>query len=161
MKKIISAALLISLCFLTACGSSSSSSSDASSKSQSSASTSEATTEDSSSQKSGQVIYEDDNLKAEYLGVSDNAGYIMINMHFENKTDGELTVYPMDSSVNGVTVQYTSGMPATMQGGKVCNQSWAFNQDTVGIKTSSEVKSLQFKLNFGDTTTDNIDITVQ
>lgn len=158
MKKIISAAVLISLCFLTACGESSRS--EASSKSQSSASPSEAKTEDSGSQKSGQVVYEDNNLKAEYLGVSDNVGYIMINMHFENKTDEEITVLPMDSSVNGVTVQYTSGMPATMQGGKVCNQSWTFNQDTVGIKSSGEVKSLQFRLNFGDTTTDNIDITV-
>lgn len=154
MKK-ITVALLISLCFLTACSGSADSSGSAGSSSAKSE-----TSAETDSQKA-QVVYEDDSLKAEYLGVSDNAGYVLINMHFENKTDGEMTVLPMDSSVNDVAVQYTSGMPATMQAGKVCNQSWTFNQDTVGIKTSDEVKSLQFKLNFNDTTTDNIDIAVK
>lgn len=154
MKK-ITVALLISLCFLTAC----SGSADSSGSTGNSSAKSE-TSAESDSQKA-QVVYEDDSLKAEYLGVSDNAGYVLINMHFENKTDGEMTVLPMDSSVNDVAVQYTSGMPATMQAGKTCNQSWTFNQDTVGIKTSDEVKSLQFKLNFNDTTTENIDIAVK
>lgn len=117
--------------------------------------------ENTSSTSNEKVIYEDNNLKVTFLGVSDKLGYIMISARFENKTDGELTVYPMDSSVNGTMVMYVSGVPASMQAHKNFNQSWTFNQETVGIKEASEVKNLEFKLHYNDVTSNTITINLQ
>lgn len=72
----------------------------------------------------GQIIYEDNIFKATYLGISEISGVVMLNVRLENKTDSEITVYPTDSSVDDTMVQFTSGVPATMQGGKNLTQSW-------------------------------------
>ncbi len=75
-------------------------------------------------QDEGQVIYEDDYLKATYQGVSESFGYIVMTVSLENKSDGEISVLPMDSSVDDTMVQFTSGTMATIQAGKTFNQGW-------------------------------------
>ena len=42
----------------------------------------------------------------------------------ENKSNEEITILPMDSSVDGVMKQFTSGVIATIQPGKTFNQGW-------------------------------------
>lgn len=87
-----------------------------------------------------QIIYEDDALKATYLGVSETSGVVVMNVQLENKTDSEISVLPMDSSVDGVTVQFTSGTLATIQGGKIFNQGWIIgNMPTNNIEFSMSI----------------------
>lgn len=99
-------------------------------------------TENSTESNVEQVIYEDDTLKAVYLGVSENSGMQLLNVRLENKTDDEITVLPMDSSVNDTSVQFTSGVLATIQAGKMFNQSW--------IVGSNQVKTLEFSMSVND-----------
>ena len=99
-------------------------------------------------------IYSDANITATFKGCVDSFGYPMIQMWFENKSDHEITVYPIDSSVNDVMVTYTSGAPATMLPGKSCGQAWGFNQHTVGITKASEIKNVEFGLMYDDTRTE-------
>lgn len=77
-------------------------------------------TSDTSNASAEQVIYEDEYIKATYLGVSDT----IMSVSLENKSDEEITVLPMDSSVDGTMKQFTSGTLATIQPGKTFNQGW-------------------------------------
>lgn len=78
-----------------------------------------------------QVIYEDEYLKATYLGVSDT----VMSVSLENKSDEEITVLPMDSSVDGTMKQFTSGTLATIQPGKTFNQGWI-----IGATPTNEIE---------------------
>lgn len=69
---------------------------------------------------SGQVIYEDEYIKATYQGISNS----IMSVSLENKSNEEITILPMDSSVDGVMKQFTSGVIATIQPGKTFNQGW-------------------------------------
>lgn len=69
---------------------------------------------------SEQVIYEDEYIKATYQGISNS----IMSVSLENKSNGEITILPMDSSVDGVMKQFTSGVIATIQPGKTFNQGW-------------------------------------
>lgn len=71
-----------------------------------------------------QVIYEDDILKAVYKGVSETSGVVIMTVELKNKSDVEITVLPMDSSVDETMIQFTSGTLATIQAGKTLNQGW-------------------------------------
>lgn len=75
---------------------------------------------DTSSESTEQVIYEDEYIKATYFGVSDT----IMSVSLENKSDEEITVLPMDSSVDGTMKQFTSGTLATIQPDKTFNQGW-------------------------------------
>lgn len=67
-----------------------------------------------------QVIYEDEYIKATYQGISNS----IMSVSLENKSNEEITILPMDSSVDGVMKQFTSGVIATIQPGKTFNQGW-------------------------------------
>ena len=67
-----------------------------------------------------QVIYEDEYVKATYQGISNS----IMSVSLENKSNEEITILPMDSSVDGVMKQFTSGVIATIQHGKTFNQGW-------------------------------------
>ena len=103
------------------------------------------------------VVYEDDNIKASFVEVSEVAGQISMAFALENKSDHEITVYPMNSSVNDVMVQFVSGIPATMQPGKKANQVWMANPDVVGAK-ADDVKSIELCFYYDDVTTDAVKI---
>ena len=91
-------------------------------------------------QNEGIVIYEDDFLKATYVGVAETSGVAVMTVSLENKTESEITVLPMDSSVDGTTVQFTSGTIATIQGGKTFNQRWIIgSMPTEVIKFSMSI----------------------
>lgn len=67
------------------------------------------------------VIFENNTLKATYTGISEQ-GVMLVRL--ENKTENEITVLPMDSSVDGTMIQFSSGTLATIQGNKIFNQGW-------------------------------------
>lgn len=75
------------------------------------------------------VICDNEYLRATFLGIGDSFGYVTLDVKLENKTDGEITVIPMDSSVDDVMVQFLSGLPATMQGHKSMNQAWLIGSE--------------------------------
>lgn len=74
-----------------------------------------------------------------------------INLTLKNLGDEEITVLFMDSSVNGTMVQFVSGVPATMQGGKEIVYTLSFNNETAGISDYSEIDELEFSLSVNDT----------
>nr|DAS09937.1 MAG TPA: hypothetical protein [Caudoviricetes sp.] len=98
----------------------------------------EQTTKQTDAAKSnGYIIYENEYIRATYLGIGNSFGYVTLDIKFENKTDGEITVVPLDSSVDNTMVQFLSGVPATMQGHKSMNQAWLIGnepQDNIEFK---------------------------
>lgn len=102
---------------------------------------------------SAQVIYKDEYVEVTFEGVSDLPlveGMTAVNLSFQNLSDQEITVLPLDSSVNDSMVQFVSGTPATMQGGKKLVYVMSFNNETAGISDYSEVKTLEFSLSVND-----------
>ena len=100
-------------------------------------------------EQSAQVIYKDEYVEVTFEGVSDLPmveGMTAVNLSFQNLSDQEITVLPLDSSVNDSMVQFVSGTPATMQGGKKLAYAMSFNNETAGISDYSEVKTLEFSL---------------
>lgn len=79
---------------------------------------------DTSKEVEGQIIYEDNIIKATYEGISETSGMVVMKVKLENKSDNEITILPMDSSVDGTMVQFTSGTLATISSGKTFNQGW-------------------------------------
>lgn len=102
---------------------------------------------------SAEVIYKDEYVEATFEGVSDLPlveGMTAVNLSFQNLSDQEITVLPLDSSVNDSMVQFVSGTPATMQRGKKLVYVMSFNNETAGISDYSEVKTLEFSLSVND-----------
>lgn len=102
---------------------------------------------------SAEVIYKDEYVEVTFEGVSDLPmveGMTAVNLSFQNLSDQEITVLPLDSSVNDSMVQFVSGTPATMQGGKKLAYTMSFNNETAGISDYSEVKTLEFSLSVND-----------
>lgn len=102
---------------------------------------------------SAEVIYKDEYVEVTFEGVSDLPvveGMTAVNLSFQNLSDQEITVLPLDSSVNDSMVQFVSGTPATMQGGKKLAYAMSFNNETAGISDYSEVKTLEFSLSVND-----------
>lgn len=102
---------------------------------------------------SAEVIYKDEYVEVTFDGVSDLPlveGMTAVNLSFQNLSDQEITVLPLDSSVNDSMVQFVSGTPATMQGGKKLVYVMSFNNETAGISDYSEVKTLEFSLSVND-----------
>ena len=136
MKKLLALVLLFtSLLSLTSCGSSAG-----------------VEGQDKSSE-AEQVFYEDENLKATFIDVIEQdimPGYAYIRVTFENKSDGEITVLPIDYSVNDTIVQYASGMLATMGAGKKLNYAWFFPMTNAGINSVDEIETLEFSLEIDD-----------
>lgn len=89
--------------------------------------------EESGDKEKAEVIYEDEYIKVTNMGFDkdDSTGMelAMFLVDIENKTDQEITVLPMDSSVDDTMVQFTSGVPATMQGKKEISQAWGIGKD--------------------------------
>ena len=102
---------------------------------------------------SAEVIYKDEYVEVTFEGVSDLPlveGMTAVNLSFQNLSDQEITVLPLDSSVNDSMVQFVSGTPATIQGGKKLAYAMSFNDETAGISDYSEVKTLEFSLSVND-----------
>ena len=109
--------------------------------------------EQASVEQSAQVIYKDEYVEVTFEGVSDLPmveGMTAVNLSFQNLSDQEITVLPLDSSVNDSMVQFVSGTPATMQGGKKLVYVMSFNNETAGISDYTEVKTLEFSLSVND-----------
>lgn len=101
------------------------------------------TVAESSEDKSDEyVICDNEYIKATYLGIMESFGYVTLNVRIENKTDSEITVVPLESSVDDTMIQFVSGVPATMQGHKSINQAW--------IIGSEPQNNVEFKLGILD-----------
>ena len=88
------------------------------------------------------VICDNEYIKAIYLGIGNSFGYVTLDVKIINKTDGEITVVPLESSVDDTMIQFVSGVPATMQGNKSINQVW--------IIGSEPQNNVEFKLGILD-----------
>lgn len=108
------------------------------------------------------VIYEDDTFKVTYQGLVEYPSIsdtVYIVAQIENKTDGEITVYPDKVSVNDMSLTLMSGMPATMQGGKKFNQSWFFTYANADIQSLDDVKTIDMAFRVDDENFSTIDET--
>ena len=93
----------------------------------------------SETESEGMVIADNNYFKATYQGISESFGFYYFNLNFENKTDGEITVVPMDSSVDDVMVMFGTGVPSTMQAHKSYNAA-------IIIGSNEPRDNLEFKL---------------
>lgn len=103
---------------------------------------------------SEQTIYKDQYVEVKFEGVGELPsidGISAINLALKNLGDEEITVLFMNSSVNGTMVQFVSGVPATMQGGKEIVYTLSFNNEIAGISDYSEIDELEFSLSVNDT----------
>lgn len=110
--------------------------------------------EQSITETSEQAIYKDQYVEVKFEGVGELPsidGVSAINLALKNLGDEEITVLFMDSSVNGTMVQFVSGVPATMQGGKEIVYTLSFNNEIAGISDYSEIDELEFSLSVNDT----------
>lgn len=89
------------------------------------------------------VIADNDYFKATYHGISESFGFYYMNIEFENKTDGEITVVPMESSVDDTMVMFATGVPSTMQAHKSYNAA-------IMIGSNEPKNNIEFKLSAMD-----------
>lgn len=107
-----------------------------------------------------QVVYQDDNLTATFYGIDDVAGQVGMKFTLENNSDHEITVLPMNSSINSVSVQFVSGTLATIQPDKSFNQVWMANPEVIGVSDSSEVNDIEFTIHYDEVDTAPVRINV-
>lgn len=115
--------------------------------------TSPSESKQSTTETSVQTIYKDQYVEVKFEGVGELPsidGMSAINLTLKNLGDEEITVLFMDSSANGTMVQFVSGVPATMQGGKEIAHTLSFNNETAGISDYSEIDKLEFSLSVND-----------
>ena len=158
MKNILNIALCAVLCLsMSACSGDSSAPASASTPDVSSGSQSE--TSSSTDEPSEVVLVDEAGVKVIYTGMAltqymPGAHMITIGLRLENGSDKEVTVLPMDSSVNGVMKIGVSGMPTTALAGKTAIGGFSFaNLDGTGIESEDDfdlIESIEFKLSIVD-----------
>ena len=97
----------------------------------------------SETESEGMVIADNNYFKATYQGISESFGFYYMNLKFENKTDGEITVVPMESSVDDTMVMFATGVPSTMQAHKSYNAA-------IMIGSNEPKDNIEFKLSAMD-----------
>jgi len=97
----------------------------------------------SETESEGMVIADNNYFTATYQGISESFGFYYMNLKFENKTDGEITVVPMASSVDDTMVMFATGVPSTMQAHKSYNAA-------IMIGSNEPKNNIEFKLSAMD-----------
>lgn len=97
----------------------------------------------SETESDGMVIADNNYFKATYQGISESFGFYYMNLKFENKTNGEITVVPMESSVDDTMVMFATGVPSTMQAHKSYNAA-------IMIGSNEPKNNIEFKLSAMD-----------
>ena len=97
----------------------------------------------SETESEGMVIADNNYFKATYQGISESFGFYYMNLKFENKTDGEITIVPMESSVDDTMVMFATGVPSTMQAHKSYNAA-------IMIGSNEPKNNIEFKLSAMD-----------
>lgn len=97
----------------------------------------------SETESEGMVVADNNYFKATYQGISESFGFYYMNLKFENKTDGEITVVPMESSVDDKMVMFATGVPSTMQAYKSYNAA-------IMIGSNEPKNNIEFKLSAMD-----------
>lgn len=103
-----------------------------------------------------EIVYEDSTITVTYHGLTDVVGNIGMKFTIENKGDHDLTVYPMDTSINDTMVIFLAQHSPTIRPGKKTNGVWLANPEIVGISGYEEVREIEFKLGYDDVTTNYI-----
>lgn len=93
----------------------------------------------SETESEGMVIADNNYFKATYQGISESFGFYYMDIKFENKTDSEITIVPMDSSVDDVMVMFGTGVPSTMLAHKSYNAA-------IMIGSNEPKNNIEFKL---------------
>lgn len=97
----------------------------------------------SETESEGMVIADNNYFKATYRGISESFGFYYMDIKFENKTDGEITIVPMESSVDDTMVMFATGVPSTMQAHKSYNAA-------IMIGSNEPKNNIEFKLSAMD-----------
>ena len=92
------------------------------------------------------VLVEDDFVRITYTGSGTVAGidgtaYLYFGM--DNLSAEELTVVPVDSYLDGVSVLLGSGVPATMAPGKSCTHAATAYYAAIGINSYDDLRELE------------------
>lgn len=112
----------------------------------------------SSSQSPTTVLMNKNGVKITYTGIkltqyleNQSNGYMLsVGLKIENTSSMDITVYPINSSVNGVMKTAISGLPLTILSGKKAINAISFaNLEGTGIdsvKDTNKVKDVEFRL---------------
>lgn len=133
-----------------------------SSDSESTTASNDSTSEQNSDTQQEQVVYEDDYVKCEYLGIQESdylPGNIMINFKYTNKSSQEYTVYPENSYVNDSMAQFFAGMTNSIQPGKEYIQTYTHAMSDIGISSIDEVTKIGLSLWIVDANMNDIERT--
>lgn len=71
-----------------------------------------------------------------------------MRLRVENKSDKKITVYPKDAYVNNTSILLASGVPMTIEPGKVSQNPFFFTYKNIGIDTKDAIQTIEFKLSF-------------
>lgn len=112
-----------------------------------------------------EVIFDSDNIKITYTGMEltqylenqPEAYMLTVSLTIENSSGYDITVYPVDASVNDVMKTATSGIPLDVLSGKKSITGFFFaNLEGTGIDSvddMADVKTIEFSLSIVDTDT--------
>ncbi len=104
-----------------------------------------------SSKDEEKILFENENYKVTYIDFEDkNLGITMLylNLKVENNSDNGISVTFEDAYMNDTSIQFISGFPLEIAPGKNAIASNGFGYDGKGIDGIDDVKKLEFKLVF-------------
>lgn len=94
------------------------------------------------------VVYEDDLIKLWFVGAYEQPDVAKDTCYFtmklENKTDKQITLYPLDSSANEFMINIFSGIPLTVNPKKTGQNTFFFSYNGF-VNSVEEINTIQFK----------------
>ena len=105
------------------------------------------------------LVHEDDFIKVWYVNSFEQPEIIADTCYFtlkvENKTDKQITLYPMDASANDNMINLLSGVPLTINPRKIGQTAFFFSYAAFA-NNMSEISTIEFKANLMDENTSTI-----
>ena len=105
------------------------------------------------------LVHEDDFIKVWYVNSFEQPEIIADTCYFtlkvENKTDKQITLYPMDASANDNMINLLSGVPLTINPRKIGQNAFFFSYAAFA-NNMSEISTIEFKANLMDENTSSI-----
>ena len=102
------------------------------------------------------LVHEDDYIKVWYVNSFEQPEVVADTCYFtlkvDNKTDKQITIYPMDASANDNMVNILSGIPLTINPGKTGQNAFFFSY-AVFAESMSEISTIEFEANLMDENT--------
>ena len=108
------------------------------------------------------VVYEDDLIKLWFVGAYEQPDLAKDTCYFtmklENKTDKQITLYPLEASANDFMINIYSGVPLTVNPKKIGQNTFFFNYSGF-VNGISEINSIQFKAMLLDENSETVEET--